>query len=220
MTVVFRGNCGAFMWDFAVVSAVLRTGHARYAMLLPRLSFLSASMHRLIPVLIVLATLMPLPALAQQALTERAISAALDTFEAAWPGLGRSEMGVDSAAYRDALSLHRFSSAHWGGTVTVDVVAQGEASGNCARFAAYTRMPPENGSIRLVLCPRFFSEGADALRELTVLHEMVHVVAGGDECRAMAYAARIQQLAHGAFTPVDAYWTANGCEGSGFALPE
>lgn len=188
-------------------------------MLLPRLSFFSASMHRLIAILIALAAIIPLPALAQQALTERAISAALDTFEAAWPGLGRDEMSVDGAAYRDALSLLRFASGHWGGTVTVDVVAQGEASGNCARFAAYTRMPPETGSIRLVLCPKFFSEGADALRELTVLHEMVHVVAGGNECRAMAYAARIQQLAHGDFTPVDAYWAANGCAGSGFSLP-
>jgi hypothetical protein len=35
----------------------------------------------------------------------------------------------------------------------------------------------------------------------------------------MAYAARIQSLATGRFTPVDAYWQANNCAGSAFSLP-
>ena len=74
--------------------------------------------------------------------------------------------------------------------------------------------------MRLVLCPQFFSDGADALRVLTVLHEMVHAVAGPDECQAMAFAARVEHAATGQFTPVDAYWQASGCEGSAYRLPD
>jgi hypothetical protein len=73
--------------------------------------------------------------------------------------------------------------------------------------------------VRLTLCPQFSEEGSRELRRLTVLHEMVHVVAGPDECRAMAFAARIEHLATGSFTPVDRYWQANGCDRSGFGLP-
>jgi len=44
-------------------------------------------------------------------------------------------------------------------------------------------------------------------------------VAGSNECQAMAFAALIEQLATGSFTPVTRYWEANGCAGSGYALP-
>jgi len=160
------------------------------------------------------------PAVAQdQATLNRALDAAIATFETARPALGATELGVDVAAYRDALTLQRFDSDHWGGPVTLDLVIRDTAEGSCSRFAAFVRIPPENGAVRLVLCPQFFSAGADALRELTVLHEMVHVVAGPNECQAMAFAARIEQAATGAFTPVDAYWQASGCDGSGFRLP-
>lgn len=167
-----------------------------------------------------LLALLATPALAQdRVLLERAIDAAIATFETALPALARSEAGVDVAAYRDALSLQRFSSAHWGGEVNVDFHIRETASGSCRRFAAFVRIPPENGAVRMVLCPQFFSPGADALRELTVLHEMVHVVAGGDECRAMAFAARVEQAAKGRFTAVDGYWRASGCAGSAYRLP-
>ena len=151
---------------------------------------------------------------------DRAIAAAIATFEAARPHLGDSEMGVDVAAYRDALTFRRFAAANGGGTVTVEIAIRDTQTGSCTRFAAFTRIPPENGVVRLVFCPQFFSPGADGLRELTVLHEMVHVVAGPDECQAMAFAARVEQAATGTFTPVDAYWQASGCEGSGFGLPK
>lgn len=160
------------------------------------------------------------PALAQdRVLLDQALDNAVATFETALPHLAPGETGVDVAAYRDALTLHRFASTHWGGTVTVDLVMRETRTGSCTRFAAFVRIPPEKGVARLVLCPQFFSEGADALRELTVLHEMVHVVAGPDECQAMAFAARIEQAAKGRFTPVDAYWRASGCAGSRFSLP-
>jgi hypothetical protein len=160
------------------------------------------------------------PAMAQDRATlDRALDAAIATFEQAWPRLGATEMGVDVAAYRDALTLQRFQSDLWGGTVTLDLVIRDTPDGSCSRFAAFVRIPPENGVVRLVLCPQFFSDGADALRELTVLHEMVHVVAGPDECQAMALAARIEQAANGRFTPVGAYWQASGCEQGAFALP-
>ena len=169
---------------------------------------------------VLLIALLSGPAMAQgQATLDRAIDAAIATFEAARPALDEAELGVDVAAYRDALTLQRFGSAHWGGTVTVELVIRETASGSCGRFAAFTRIPPEHGTVSLVLCPQFFSPGADALRELTVLHEMVHVVAGPDECQAMAFTARVEQAASGQFTPVDAYWQANECAASSFRLP-
>lgn len=163
--------------------------------------------------------LLPAAAQAQQSSLDAAITSAVATFEAARSRLDPGAFGVDGAAYRDALSLQRFQSARWGGAVQVQMSISQDSGGSCGRFAAYTRFPPENGSIRLVLCPQFFTRGADALRELTILHEMVHVVAGGDECQAMAFAASVQMAASGAFTPVDGYWRANGCEGGAFRLP-
>jgi hypothetical protein len=160
------------------------------------------------------------PAVAQQqAVLDRALDAAIATFERARPGLGASASGVDIAAYRDALTLQRFSSTLWRGEVTLDLAIRQTNTGSCARFAAFVRLPPEAGVIQLVLCPQFFRPGADDLRELTILHEMVHVVAGRDECQAMALAARIEQAARGRFTPVDTYWQANGCPDSRYRLP-
>jgi hypothetical protein len=160
------------------------------------------------------------PASAQNSdLPERALASALESFEQALPALGGKMFGVDVSAYRDALSLQRFSSKRWGGTVEVLVQVQGNEGGQCARFAAFTRVPPKNGVVPLVLCPRFFTPGADELRRLTILHEMVHVVAGTDECQAMAFAALVEQRAIGRWTPVDAYWRASGCGRSGFRLP-
>ena len=172
---------------------------------------------RLVPLLF---ALLASPALGQeQAMLDRAIDAAIATFEAARPHLGDSEMGVDVAAYRDALTFRRFAAANGGGTVTVEIAIRDTQTGSCTRFAAFTRIPPENGVVRLVLCPQFFSDGADDLRALTVLHEMVHVVAGSDECQAMAFAARVEQAARGHFTPVDTYWQASGCAASAYSLP-
>lgn len=153
------------------------------------------------------------------ALLERAQTRATATLEAAFPRLEAVEFGVDVAAYRDALTLGRFQSSVWGGTVTVGTAIRDGATGSCNRYAAFVRIPPENGAVSLVLCPQFFTEGADALRELTILHEMVHVVAGSDECQAMAFAAAVQQAATGTFTPVEAYWEANGCAATGYRLP-
>ena len=168
---------------------------------------------------VIVLTLLATPALAQdRAMLDEAFDAAIATFERALPRLDATP-GVDVAAYRDALTARRFQSELWDGSVTLDLVMRETPDGSCARFAAFVLIPPEHGSVRLVLCPQFFTPGADALRELTVLHEMVHVVAGADECRAMAFAAGIEQAAKGAFTPVDAYWRASGCEGSGFRLP-
>jgi hypothetical protein len=160
------------------------------------------------------------PAVAQdQAVLDRALDAAVALFETARPHLATTDSGVDVGAYRDALTLQQFQSAHWGGIVTVELAIRATEAGSCGRFAAFARIPPEDGTVRLVLCPQFFSDGADDLRRLTVLHEMVHVVAGADECRAMAFAARVEQAANGRFTPVDAYWRASGCENSAYSLP-
>ena len=170
----------------------------------------------------ILLALVAVPGLAhgQQSRLEDAFNAATATFERALPQLSASEFGVDVAAYRDALTLQRFQSGVWGGEVTAAARIRDAATGSCSRFAAFVRIPPENGVVDLVLCPQFFHDGTDALRELTILHEMVHVVAGRDECQAMAFAARVEMAAKGNFTPVDAYWRANECAGSGFSLPE
>jgi hypothetical protein len=159
------------------------------------------------------------PSLGQDGQLERALAQAVDRFERALPRLGTTLLDVDVAAYRDALTLLRFRSDHWGGEITLRLEQRGEATGSCSRFAAFVRLPPENGAIALVLCPQFFSPDADALRVLTLLHEMVHVVAGTNECQAMAFAAHVEQAATGSFTPVDRYWQANGCEGGRYRLP-
>ncbi len=161
------------------------------------------------------------PAAAQNSdLLERALAAAVDQFERALPNLSDNVAGVDVSVYRDALSLQRFTSARWGGTVSVSIQTQNDEGGGCARFAAYTEVPPRNGVVPLVLCPRFWTPGADQLRTLTILHEMVHVVAGTDECQAMAFAAYVEQLSTGQWTPVDSYWQASGCAGSRYSLPD
>lgn len=149
----------------------------------------------------------------------QALEAAFVAFERAYPRLRPQEFGVDVAAYRDAVTLHRFKSGHWGGDVAMDLVVKSAAGGSCDRFAAYVPLPPQNGRVSLVLCPQFVEEGTPDLRRLTILHELVHVVAGPDECRAMAFAARVEFLATGQFTMVDRYWRANACEKSGFSLP-
>lgn len=154
-----------------------------------------------------------------QTMLERALATALAQAERALPALDGRAFGVDLAAYRAALRLEPFSSAVWGGQTTVALEIRAEPSGSCSRYAAFVRMPPEDGEVLLVLCPQFFTPGADDLRVLTILHEMVHVVAGRDECQAMALAASVEQLATGAATPVDAYWQAQGCQTSAFRLP-
>lgn len=154
-----------------------------------------------------------------QALLDRALATALALAERALPALDASAFGVDAAAYHAALRLQPFASAVWGGDIQVELQIRSEPTGSCSRYAAFVRMPPENGSLPLVLCPQFFTPGADNLRVLTMLHEMVHVVAGRDECQAMAFAASIEALATGAATLVDAYWAASNCAQSPYSLP-
>lgn len=170
------------------------------------------------PALVLLALLF-VPQAHADALVNRALGDAIAAFEKAAPRLGSTTFGIDVAAYRDALVLGRFNSHYWGGTVSVDIVAGESTDAGCGNYAAFVRLPPREGRISLAICPVFSTPGTEALRRLTMLHEMVHVVAGPDECRAMAFAARIEQLAFGGFTPVERYWRANDCAGSGFSLP-
>ena len=162
-----------------------------------------------------LSTLSPARADVVDAAFDRAIS----QFETARQKLPAELFGVDVAAYRAALTFRKFTSSHWGGTITMRVENGSETNNSCSRYAAFVRLPPSDGQVSLVLCPQFSTDGADALRTLTILHELVHVVAGPNECRAMAFAAHVEQAATGRFTDVGSYWRANSCEGSGFSLP-
>lgn len=158
-------------------------------------------------------------AVAQESeMVHAALHEAAAMFDRAAGALGSQTMGVDTNAYADALKRQRFAAQdHRLQSVALVVAAPGEAE--CGRFAAFVRPEPGENRVTLSFCPQFFEPGADRLRVLTVLHEMVHVVAGPDECRAMAYAAEIEIRATGAFTPVDRYWRVSGCEGSAFRLP-
>lgn len=157
---------------------------------------------------------------AQARPADDAFADAIGLFEAALPDLPAEFHGVNVSEYRDALSLRAFTSSHWGGKISVSVREADEGqAGSCKTFAAFVRLPPQDGKLVLTLCPQFATPGADALRRLTILHEMVHVVAGPSECRAMAFAAGIEKLATGAFTPVDQYWASNKCDASGLSLP-
>tara|TARA_R110002020_G_scaffold10801_7_gene41012 strand:- start:63 stop:605 length:543 start_codon:yes stop_codon:yes gene_type:complete len=166
-----------------------------------------------------LGCLVPAAQADDQALLEQALATARAQAERALPALDGSAFGVDLAAYGAALHGEAFASAVWGGPTRLDLQIRREATGSCSRYAAFVRLPPENGVVLLVLCPQFFTPGADDLRVLTILHEMVHVVAGRDECQAMALAAQIEQLATGVVTPVDAYWAASQCAQSPYSLP-
>ncbi len=139
--------------------------------------------------------------------------------ERARPHLGRETFGVEVSAVRDALSDRRFSSAYWGGRLDLRVVRSSTTQGACDNYAAFVGLPPENGVVTLTFCPEFFTPGTEGLRALTVLHEIVHAVAGPDECQAMAFAARVEYLAIDHYTPVERYWRANDCARSGFSLP-
>ncbi|HTM79170.1 MAG TPA: hypothetical protein VL133_16270 [Devosia sp.] len=166
------------------------------------------------------AMLLPAAAQAQQrVMIDDAMRAAARSFARAKPGLDAISMGVSSAEYGAALSQRRFQSSLWGRVLAVEVAVKDSGRGLCAGFAAYVTPAIEQGAVALALCPQFFSPGADALRETTMLHEMVHVVAGPDECRAMAYTAQIQMLASGAFQPVGPYWVRHKCDASGYRLP-
>jgi len=158
--------------------------------------------------------------LARAETAQTAFTEAVDLFEAALPSLPAEVMGVDLSTYRDAITLRQFRSAYWGGTISLSVAEAGVgAERSCKSFAAFVRLPPVDGKLLLTLCPQFSTPGADALRRLTIIHEMVHVVAGPDECRAMAFAATVEKAATGTFTPVDRYWSANNCAASAFSLP-
>jgi hypothetical protein len=152
-------------------------------------------------------------------LIDDALRSAVRTFERAAGQLEAVSMGVSKAEYGDALTARRFASTQWGATLDVRIASNDSERGLCAGFAAYVTPAIEQGAVVLTICPRFMLPGADALRETTVLHEMVHVVAGPDECRAMAYTAQIQVLATGTFQPVRDYWTRNNCDASHFRLP-
>jgi hypothetical protein len=161
-----------------------------------------------------------LPAQAQQStLLDKAIADATLTFERALPQLGTTTLGVDTSAYRDALKARRFHSARTGNARDVIFVIEDSNKGSCAKFAAYVAPVANSEAAHMFLCPQFFTPGADLLRETTILHEMVHVVTGTDECQAMAYTAQVQMLANGSFVPVAKYWKENGCAGSRYGLP-
>jgi hypothetical protein len=160
------------------------------------------------------------PAKAQSwPLLDRALAEAAQTFARAQGALGASSMGVSTETYGQALRNLRFVPPGGGAPVQVAFAAQGEGDTSCSRFAAYVIPAPAAGTITINLCPQFFASGTDGLRQTTILHELVHVVAGPDECRAMAYTAKLQWLATGTFQPVTNYWRQSGCDASPFSLP-
>jgi hypothetical protein len=166
--------------------------------------------------LIIFTLLLLIPAKAD--VLDAALNDATAMFEAAYPRLAEAEFGVDTLNYRNALARGAMTSSHWGEPIVLEI-RRSQGGDNCARFAAFVTLPPSNGTVPLTVCPQFFNGGTGSLRALTILHEMVHVVAGPNECRAMAFAAKIEHLATGTWTPVDRYWRENGCGGSEFALP-
>ena len=114
--------------------------------------------HRLMRTLFFLVSLLmvasPVPEARADAINS-AISDAIALFERAAPRLSATHQGVDVTAFRDALTLGRFTSGHWGGEIALDVSEQESTSGSCARFAAFVRIPPQQGRVSLVFCPQF-----------------------------------------------------------------
>jgi len=156
---------------------------------------------------------------AQSSLVEDALRAAQQTFELALLQLDAVTMGVPVDEYREALTQQQFASSMWHLPLKVELVTNSSDKGLCAGFAAYVTPAVDHNLMSLVLCPRFFTPGADSLRQTTILHEMVHVVAGPNECQAMAFTAHVQLLATGTFQPVRDYWSRNNCDASRYRLP-
>ena len=177
---------------------------------------------RLLPVAVLfgaLAACVP-PAGAQGwAMLDQALAGAAQSFASAQGRLGSNSMGIDTDTYSDAIGQLRFRPPGGKAEVAVLFKEQDGADARCARFAAYVIPAPQDGTATIHLCPQFFRSGTDALRQTTILHEMVHVVAGPDECLAMAYTAQVQVLATGSFQPVTGYWSQSGCETSSYKLP-
>jgi len=144
---------------------------------------------------------------------DNALRAAREVFNRAAPALSGTIMGVDTASYAAALLRQQTPDG------ALQFVIETNENGSCRKFAAYVGRVDGTADTFLFLCPQFFMPGADALRVTTILHELVHVVAGPDECRAMAYAAHLEMLANGRFQPVEAYWQRNGCASSRYRLP-
>jgi hypothetical protein len=160
------------------------------------------------------------PANAQSwALLDRALAGATQIFAKAQDALGASSMGVSTQAYGQALVRQRFRPPGQDAAMTVLFKREDGADPGCARFAAYVIPAPQQRTATIYLCPQFFQSGTDELRTTTILHEMVHVVAGPDECLAMAYTAGVQLLATGRFQPVADYWRQSGCASSPYRLP-
>lgn len=154
-----------------------------------------------------------LSASANEPMLDAALRSARDILADATPQLAASTMGVDAAAYSAALIDKRAPNGR------LQFVIQERGNGSCSKFAAYVGRVEGSNDTFLFLCPQFFSPGADRLRVTTLLHEVVHVVAGPDECRAMAYTAHLEMLAEKRFQPVDAYWRSNDCAASRYGLP-
>lgn len=173
----------------------------------------------MVRILVCLLGLIIAPSVHAEALVNSALDDAIAAFAKAAPRLGSGTFDVDVPAYGEALTQRRFVSGYWGEMINVSIVTARSTDPGCNSFAAYVSLPPRDGVVTLVTCPQFLSPGAETLRRLTILHEMVHVVAGPDECRAMAFAARLEQLALGQHTPVERYWRANNCATSPFSLP-
>lgn len=158
------------------------------------------------------------PAMAQRDVLDRALADAAATAREASGRLAPTEFGVDTAAYLQALEQRLFTRPD-GQAVPVRFVIEESAAGSCEKFAAYVVPVANDPSKYVFICPQFFTPGADRLRETTLLHELVHVVAGRDECQAMAFTARLQFLASGSFQPVAQYWAASKCANSRYRLP-
>jgi hypothetical protein len=165
--------------------------------------------------------MLALPAQAQQnALLDKAIAGATRTFERALPQMGAITMGVDNSAYADALKARRFSLRPHRQCTRRHLRDRGQQQRLMRQIRRLCRPVANSDAAHLFVCPQFFTPGADLLRETTILHEMVHVVNGTDECQAMAYTAHVQMLATGSYVPVAKYWKENGCAGSRYRLPD
>lgn len=127
---------------------------------------------------------------------------------------------IDPELYSAALNERSFYAPHWGLKVNVDYIIETERAGTCNGSYAYvshTDTVPGEMSATVHICPYFFE--ADPYVKLeTVLHELVHVVTGVGECRAMAYTFALTQFGTGFASLDEAYWARHNCETSEYNI--
>lgn len=131
------------------------------------------------------------------------------------------EWNIDPEIYRSALNQGEFYAPYWSKSVKVKYVIGTNDTPLCDTSKAYVEHEELNSRelvSTLVVCPGFFTYPHMQYQAETILHELVHVVTGPDECRAFAYAYTIIYFALSEATLNERLWSHYNCDSSTYNI--